>query len=321
MHRPTHHRPTFRTAAALVAVSAIVLGACSDSDDDAAESTESNEESSAESTPEPTEPTDPPATDPPETTAVPETTDTPTTTAAPTTVPPTTTPPTTAPPTTIAALTDVVDLAQFDPGPEDDIPVLGPGAYTIASVDPLAFEFTEEIQMLIGTPESVALRDPVWPLDQRAASILLLELNGLVLPEQAADDAVRNLTGPAAPEQTLPTPVDFPAWVDAVDNVSISDSGVIQAPATDVSWFDVLVDPAAGPTFRCAADTTDCVGALVTSPDATGVVPLQAQNLQRVYLFDALPGVVGLVDAREAEFFARGVEIMDMIAGSLAPTG
>ena len=317
MHRPTHDRPSFRTAAALVAVSALALGACSDSDDAGAP----NEESSADTAPEPTEPTDPPATDPPETTAVPETTDTPTTTAAPITVPPTTTAPTTTPPTTIAALTDVVDLAQFDPGPEDDIPVLGPGAYTIASVDPLAFEFTEEIQMLIGTPESVVLRDPVWPLDQRAASILLLELNGLVLPEQAADDAVRNLTGPAAPEQTLPTPVDFPAWVDAVDNVSISDSGVIQAPATDVSWFDVLVDPAAGPTFRCAADTADCVGALVTSPDATGVVPLQAQNLQRVYLFDALPGVVGLVDAREAEFFARGVEIMDMIAGSLAPTG
>ena len=317
MHGPTHHRPSFRTIGALVAVSALALGACSDSDDAGTP----NEESSADTAPEPTEPTDPPATDPPETTAVPETTDTPTTTAAPTTVPPTTTPPTTAPPTTIAALTDVVDLAQFDPGPEDDIPVLGPGAYTIASVDPLAFELTEEIQMLIGTPESVALRDPVWPLDQRAASILLLELNGLVLPEQAADDAVRNLTGPAAPEQTLPTPVDFPAWVDAVDNVSISDSGVIQAPATDVSWFDVLVDPAAGPTFRCAADTADCVGALVTSPDATGVVPLQAQNLQRVYLFDALPDVVGLVDARDAEFFARGVEIMDMIAGSLAPTG
>ena len=316
MHRPTHHRPTCR-AAALVAVSALVVGACSDSDDDVAEPIE---ESSVESTPEPTDPTDPPPTDPPETAAAPESTDAPSTTATPTAVPATTAS-TTPPPTTVAPLMGVVDLAQFDPGPEDDLPVLGPGAYSIASFDPLAFEFTEEIQMLIGVPEVVQLRDPAWSPEERAASILLLELNGLVLPEQAADEAVRNTTGPAAPTETLPTPVDFAAWVDAISNVSIADSGVIEAPASTVSWYDVLVDPAAGPTFRCAAETADCIGAFVASPDFNGVVPLQAQNLQRVYLFDALPGVVGLVDARETEFFERGIEIMEMIAGSLAPAG
>ncbi len=142
-------------------------------------------------------------------------------------------------------------------------------------------------------------------------------------PELAADDSVRNWIGNERvppPDRVLPTPVDFPAWIEAVPNVSVSDEGVIEAPGTTVWWWDVVLDAEAGPTFRCAADNSDCVGSFVGSPESTGVRPLQAQNLQRIYLFDALPGVFGLVDARESEFFERGVEIMEMIVGGLAPS-
>lgn len=219
-------------------------------------------------------------------------------------------------------ITDAVAIGEIGTTEENDVPVvLEPGAYTLDILQPYAFRTDEQIQVRTATPQFAAVRDPQWSLEERAASVLVLQLDGLVPPALAADESVRNVTGPARPDQFLAAPVDFPAWVDAVPNVSIADSGVIESPATTVRWWDVAVDADAGPTFRCAADTSDCVGSFVSSPDETGVMPLQAQNLQRVYLFDEVSDVFGLVDAREQAFFDRGVELMEMIAATLTATG
>lgn len=163
----------------------------------------------------------------------------------------------------------------------------------------------------------LVFRDPAWPVDERAGSILFVTLDGLVLPELAADESVRNVTGPAQPEDFLPIPIDFPAWVDAVENVSVVDEGVIEAPGSTVRWWDVVVDPEAGPTFRCGADTADCVGSFVTPPEAVAVAVLQVQDLQRIYLVDEMPDVVGFAKARESGYFDRSVEIAEMLLADL----
>lgn len=290
---------------------AILLAACSSGDDDAAASSPTDAPAAAS--------TAAPATTPaPAATAAPTTTESPTTTAAPTTAASTTAVPT----TTAALVTDAVDIGDVGTSPEDGPVVLSPGPYTLGILEPYAFEIDEEIQIPVAFAHFVLVRDPAWLPSDRAASIMLLELNGLVPPDLAADESVRNLNGPAQPEPVLPTPVDLPAWIEDVPSVSISGEGVIEAPGTIVRWWDLVLDAEAGPTFRCGADTADCVGSFVSSPEAAGagVLPLQAQNLQRVYLFDALPGVFGLVDSRDPVFFERGVEIMEMIVGSLAPT-
>jgi hypothetical protein len=221
----------------------------------------------------------------------------------------------------VAPLTGAVDVGEIGTSPDNDVPaVLVPGLYTLEILQPYAFEIGDEVQVAIAAPAFVLVRDPAWPLDERAGAVEFRTLEGLVPPELAADESVRNVNGPARPDQMVAIPVDFPAWIEAIPNVSIADSGVIESPATTVRWWNVVLDADAGPTFRCAADTADCVGSFVSSQEWTGVYPLQAQNLQRIYLFDDLPGVFGTVEAREPEFFDRSVELMEMIVGSLAPT-
>ena len=222
----------------------------------------------------------------------------------------------------MAPIEEAVDIGVVGASEDDPPVVLGPGRYTAELLESLAFAVEEDVQVLFADPGGVYLSDPEWPRGERNATVVLWPTRGIVLPELAGDIAVRNITGPADPsvDQYLSTPIDFPTWVDAVDTVTIADEGVIEAPATTVRWWDVVVDPEAGPTQRCGADTTDCVSAFVTPPAAgVGVVPLQSPNLLRIYLFDDLPGVFGLVDAQDVEFFDQGNEIMEMIVSDLSP--
>jgi hypothetical protein len=213
-----------------------------------------------------------------------------------------------------ATIGDVGTTPPFEPE------VLDAGWYGHELFDSLRFEVTEPVQLTLATPHIVRLGDPSWPREQRTADITFLEFEGLVPPELVADETVRNIDGPAYPDEVLPIPVDVPAWVDAISNVSITDEGIIEIPGATVRWWDISVD-ADGPTFRCAADTADCIGAVVTAPDSgSGVRPFDAQNLERIYLIDELPNVVGFVSAREVEFFRGGTALMDRIVRSLRQT-
>lgn len=222
--------------------------------------------------------------------------------------------------TTVAPIDDADMIGEVGTSPPYEPEVLAAGWYSHELFDSFGFEVTEPVQAAFADSRSVLLRDPSWPGQQRTADVAFLELEGLVPPELVADESVRNVTGPAHPEEVLPVPVDPVAWADAISNVSITDEGTIDAPGTTVRWWDISVD-AVGPTFRCAADTADCIGAVVTPLDSgVGVRPLDAQNLERMYLIDELPDVVGFVSARQGEFFDRGTAIMDMVVGSFRPT-
>jgi hypothetical protein len=228
-------------------------------------------------------------------------------------------PTTTTTTTTMPPVDDATIIGEVGTSPPFEPEVLDAGWYGHELFASFGFELAEPVQVTLATPRNVMLGDPSWPLGPRTADVVFLEFEGLVPPELVADESARNIDGPTYLEAVVPIPVDVQAWADAIPNVSITDEGTIDAPGATVRWWDISVD-ADGPTFRCAADTADCIGAVVTPPDSgVGVRPLDAENLERIYLIDELPNVIGYVSARELEFFDRGTAIMAMITGSLRP--
>ncbi len=193
MRHRTVHPPSL---IALTAAAVVMVAACSSGGDDAATSPPSAEAPSS------TNSVAIAATEPTQTTA----------------------PPTTAPPTTTAAPTttvEAVDIGEVGGFEGAEPVVLPPGRYTVGILEPYVFDIDEELQIHAALADYVLVRDPTWSPEERAASVLFLELNGLVPPELAADESVRNVIGPAQPDQVLPLPVDFPAWIEAVPNVSV----------------------------------------------------------------------------------------------------
>lgn len=304
--RPLHSARSVRPAAAAAVLTMLVFTSCASDDDDAGLVTTADSDIAAPTTAAAT------TTEPPVTTDAPATTEAPTTTAAPT--------------TTIQVVTDAVALDGIGEEPPYEPEVVGPGTYSVELLAGLAFTTTERIQVSLVASDLAIFRDPDWPIEERAGSVVMRPIRGIVDPALVSDESMQNFAGsnpdsPANPsaDQFMATPVDLPAWVAAVANVDIVDEGVIEAPGTTVRWWDLRLDAEAGPTYSCAAGTADCVAAFVLDPQ--GTEPLQAQNLQRVYLFDSNPGVIGIASAREQIFFDRSVELMEMIVTDLRPTG
>ena len=304
--RPLHSARSIRPRAAASVLAVLILVSCASDDDAGLEATEGLEDAAST--------TAAPAT----TSAPPATTDAPEATAAPVT--------SAAPATTVEPVVDALALDGIGEAPPHEPEVVEPGAYSMELLAGLAFTTTEPIQVGFVGIDDATFRDPTWPIEERAGTVRFRAIRGVVDPALVSDESMQNFAGsnpdsPANPssDQFTATPIDLPAWVAAVPQVDIVDEGVIESPTTTIRWWDLRLDSEAAETYSCAAGTADCVAAFALDP--IGTEPLQVQNLQRVYLIDSHPGVVGLASAREQSYFDRSVEMMEMIVTDLRPTG